>query len=66
MIYHLRRNPHFKYEEVFLKEFLEGEDQELFKLAFIYGKMRERLELDSMDQWWGIILSRDVYMSDIS
>jgi hypothetical protein len=46
MIYHLRRNPNFKYDEVFLKEFLQGEDEELFNLSYIYGKMKERLELE--------------------
>lgn len=43
MIYRLRQNRNFKYEEVYLKEFLVEENEELFNLAYIWGKMRERL-----------------------
>lgn len=43
MVHRLRQNKNLRYSEVFLKEFMLEEDEELFNLAYIWGRMKDRL-----------------------
>lgn len=44
LVHRLRENQNFRYEEVYLKEYDNEVDSDLFNLSYVYSRMRSRME----------------------